>query len=103
MFRPVFLIVPAMLMTSFPAFPQPLPISQSGDAQRLVRDLTPTNSQDFFKQGQAQFEREIRLLERRSRAPQEELLKIDPAIRNSEQFNLQLHLQSQPSAIHLKR
>ncbi|MBD1844646.1 hypothetical protein H6F89_14830 [Cyanobacteria bacterium FACHB-63] len=100
MFRPVFLMVPAaMLMPSFPAFAQPLPISQSLDAQRLVRELTPTNAQDFFKQGQAQFEHEIRVLERRSQPPQEELLKIDPAVRNFERLNFQ----SQPLTINLKR
>lgn len=106
MFRPMFLVVPnvvfvvfVVLLASFPAFAQSIPVSQIADAQRLVRDLTPTNAQDFFRQGQAQLEREIRLLERRSPVQQENLLKIDPATRSFDK----LTVRSQSSAINLKR
>lgn len=100
MFRPVFLIAPGVvLLTSFPVFAQAIPNISTVDRHRLTRDLTPTNSQDFFKQGQAQFEREIQLLERRSQVQREDLLKIDPATRNLDK----LIMRSQPLTIHLKR
>ena len=58
---------------------QSIPTLSHLNRQRLDRDLTMTNSQDFFRQGQAQLEREIRLLERRSRTQSDTLLKVDPA------------------------
>ncbi len=80
MFRLMFLIVPIVtLIASFPALAQSLPNLSNVDRQRLSRDLVPNNPQDFFRQGQAQLEREIRLLERRSQLQQENLLKINPA------------------------
>ncbi|MBW4441374.1 MAG: hypothetical protein KME10_09105 [Plectolyngbya sp. WJT66-NPBG17] len=82
----LFLIVPVVtLIASSPVLAQSLPNLSLVDRQRLTRDLIPTNSQDFFRQGQAQLEREIRLLERRSQ--QENLLKIDPATRYPEEKN----------------
>ncbi|MEP0916717.1 hypothetical protein NC981_07785 [Leptolyngbya sp. DQ-M1] len=88
----MFLIVPGVvLMASFPAFAQSLPSLPIVDRQCLTRDLTPTNAQDFFKQGQAQFEREIyeiQLLERRSQVQQEDLLKIEPATRDFDKLTV---------------
>ncbi|MGG6267333.1 hypothetical protein ACQ4M3_28785 [Leptolyngbya sp. AN03gr2] len=85
MFKPLFLIVPAVtLIASSPGFAQAIPNLSSFDRQRIVRDLTPFNSQDFFNQGRAQLEREIELLNQRSQRQQENLLKIDPATRYPE-------------------
>ncbi|BAU12175.1 hypothetical protein LEP3755_27040 [Leptolyngbya sp. NIES-3755] len=85
MFKPLFLIVPVVtLIASSPGFAQTIPNLSSFDRQRIVRDLTPTQSQDFFIQGRAQLEREIQLLNERSRRQQENLLKIDPATRYPE-------------------
>ena len=99
MFRVLFLIVPGVLMVTSPAFALSIPNLSSVDRQRLSRDLTPTNAQDFFRQGQAQLEREIQLLNRRSQVQQDDLLKVDPTTRNFEQSNLR----SQPLTRNLKR
>ncbi len=88
MLRSMFLIVPFVtLIASSSVQAQSIPNLSIADRNRLTRDLTPTNSQDFFIQGQAQLEREIRLLERRSRPQQENLLKVDPATRYREEKN----------------
>jgi len=85
MFKPLFLIVPVVtLITSSPGFAHTIPNLSNLDRQRIVRDLTPTHSQDFFNQGRAQLEREILLLNQRSQQPRENLLKIDPATRYPE-------------------
>jgi len=82
----MFLIVSiATLIASSPVLAQSLPNLSNLDRQRLTRDLTPTNAQDFFKQGQEQLEREIRLLERRSQIKQDDLLKVDPATRQPDE------------------
>lgn len=85
MFKPLFLIVPIVtLMFSTPGFAQAIPNLSNFDRQRIVRDLTPTHSQDFFNQGREQLEREIRLLNERPQQKQENLLKVDPATRYPE-------------------
>lgn len=86
MSKPLFLIIPIVsLMISSPAFAQTIPNLSNLDRQRIIRDLTPTNSQDFFNQGREQFEREIRRLNERSQQKQENLLKVDPATRYPEE------------------
>ena len=45
-------------------------------AQRLSRDLVPSNSQDFFRQGQLRLQREIQRLTPRQNASTESPLKI---------------------------
>jgi hypothetical protein len=80
MIKSVFLIAPFLLISSA-AQAQSIPNLSIGDRQRLIRDLTPTNSQDFFNAGRAQLEREIRLLERRSTTQTEPPLKVDPKLR----------------------
>ena len=88
MSRSLFLIVPFVtLIASSSVQAQSIPNLSIADRNRLTRDLTPTNSQDFFIQGQAQLEREIRLLERRSRLQQDDLLKVEPAMRHPEEQN----------------
>lgn len=85
MSKPLFLIFPIVsLMVSSPVFAQTIPNLSSLDRQRIVRDLTPRSSQDFFNQGREQLEREIRLLNQRSQQQQENLLKVDPATRYPE-------------------
>ena len=44
-------------------------------ANRLSRDLVPSNSQKFFQQGQARIEQEIQRLDRRQRSLNEPLLR----------------------------
>jgi hypothetical protein len=46
--------------------------------QQLARDLTVSASQDFFKQGRDQFDREIKRLERGFLLQNQAILKIDP-------------------------
>lgn len=82
MFRSVFLIIPLFtLIASSTVQAQAIPNLSVSDRQRLSRDLIPSSSQDFFNQGRNQLEREIRLLERRSTTRKEDLLKIDPTLR----------------------
>lgn len=73
------------------AIAQPLPTPQQ--LNRLDRDIAPTNSHDFFRQGRVQLEREIQLLERAQLAPSAapkdtidspSVLRIDPATRCSD-------------------
>ena len=45
--------------------------------QRLSRDLFPSSSQDFFKQGNDLIEREIQILRQRKLSSTEPVLKID--------------------------
>ncbi|MBE9012335.1 hypothetical protein IQ250_19235 [Pseudanabaenaceae cyanobacterium LEGE 13415] len=81
----LFLIIPIVpLIASRPVVAQAIPNLSNLDRQRIIRDLTPTNSQDFFNQGREQLEREIRLLNERSQQRQENLLKVDPATRYPE-------------------
>ncbi len=54
-----------------------IPNLSSQQLQRIARDVTPTRSQEFFREGQAQLEREIQRLEREKRDP---ILKVDPAV-----------------------
>lgn len=85
MSKPLFLIIPIVsLIASSPVLAQTIPNLSNLDRQRISRDLTPTNSQDFFNQGREQFEREIRRLNERSQQKQENLLKVDPATRYPE-------------------
>ncbi|KAM3098526.1 hypothetical protein ACKFKG_05710 [Phormidesmis sp. 146-35] len=44
--------------------------------QRLSRDLVPSSSEDFFRKGREQFDRELELLRRPSKSP-DRLLKVD--------------------------
>ncbi|GAP94457.1 hypothetical protein [Leptolyngbya sp. NIES-2104] len=91
MSKPLFLIIPIVsLVISSPVFAQTIPNLSSLDRQRISRDLTPPNSQDFFNQGREQFEREIRRLNERSQQKQENLLKVDPATRYPEDQSLRL-------------
>lgn len=62
-----------------------LPGFTSQQLQRIARDITPTNSQDFFRRGQAQIEREVRLLHRRGETSPRPILKIDPVNRDQNQ------------------
>lgn len=90
MLQRLFLIVPVVtLIASSPGLAQSLPNLPIADRQRLTRDLTPTNAQDFFKQGQVQLEREIQLLERRSQK-QENLLKVNLAPPDPKEQHLRL-------------
>lgn len=83
MLKFAFLIVPLLLISSA-VQAQSIPNLSVRDRQRLSRDLTPSNSQEFFNLGHNQLEREIRLLERRFTAQQESPLKIDPKLRDQE-------------------
>lgn len=91
MLKSVFLIVPLLtLIASSTVQAQSIPNLSVSDRQRLTRDLTPFNSQDFFNQGRNQLEREIRRLERRSTTRKENPLKIDPSVQNREIQSQQL-------------
>ncbi|BAS57478.1 MULTISPECIES: hypothetical protein [Leptolyngbya] len=83
MLKFAFLIVPLLLISSA-VQAQSIPNLSVRDRQRLSRDLTPSNSQEFFNLGHNQLEREIRLLERRFTAQQESPLRIDPKLRDQE-------------------
>ncbi|MBW4418993.1 MAG: hypothetical protein KME13_07155 [Myxacorys californica WJT36-NPBG1] len=67
-----------------PANASSLPSFTSEQLQRITRDSTPTNSQDFFRRGQAQFEREVRLLQRWRESSPREILKIAPPLGNAQ-------------------
>lgn len=83
MLKFAFLIV-SLLLISSAVQAQSIPNLSVRDRQRLSRDLTPSNSQEFFNLGHNQLEREIRLLERRFTAQQESPLRIDPKLRDQE-------------------
>jgi hypothetical protein len=61
-----------------PSMAQAMPNLTSSQLQRISRDLVPSRSQEFFRQGQVQLEREVRQLERKKTSP---VLKVDPALR----------------------
>ncbi|MDF5707306.1 MAG: hypothetical protein PUP90_06395 [Nostoc sp. S4] len=44
-------------------------------AQHLSRDLVPSSSEEFFRQGKNSFEREIQLLRKRQLSPNKPILK----------------------------
>ncbi|MBD2532664.1 hypothetical protein H6G97_24990 [Nostoc flagelliforme FACHB-838] len=56
---------------------QAVPNLTPAQAQHLSRDLVPSSSQDFFRQGKDSFEREIRILRQRRLSPIKPILKID--------------------------
>ncbi|WP_251956255.1 hypothetical protein [Nostoc commune] len=56
---------------------QAVPTLTPAQAQHLSRDLVPSSSQDFFRQGKDSFEREIQILRRRKLSPIKPILKID--------------------------
>ena len=56
----------------------------SSQLQRFSRDLVPSNSQDFFRQGREQLEREIQRLDRQTLNSNEQLLKIEPQIQSND-------------------
>ncbi|MBX9259159.1 hypothetical protein H1Q63_35450 [Desmonostoc muscorum CCALA 125] len=56
---------------------QALPNLTPAQAQSLSRDLVPSSSQDFFRQGTVAFEREIQLLRERQLSSNKPILKID--------------------------
>lgn len=68
-----------------PANASSLPSFTPEQLQRITRDITSTNSQDFFRRGQAQFEREVRLLQRWRESSPREILKIDPPLNGNAQ------------------
>jgi hypothetical protein len=74
------------LLTIQPADAQSLPNLTPQQIQRFGRDLTPRNSDNFFRQGRDQFEREIQLLDRRVLSPDQTKLKIDPALSDPERL-----------------
>ena len=49
----------------------------SSRLQRLSRDLMPSSSEDFFRKGREQFDREVELLHRPSQRL-DQVLKVDP-------------------------
>lgn len=61
-----------------PANASSLPSFTSEQLQRITRDITATNSQDFFRRGQAQFEREVRLLQHGKESSPREILRVEP-------------------------
>ncbi len=54
----------------------------SSQLQRFSRDLIPSSSQDFFRQGREQLEREIQRLDRQTLDSNEQLLKVKPPIQD---------------------
>ncbi len=54
----------------------------SSQLQRFSRDLVPSSSQDFFRQGQEQREQEIQRLDHPSLNSTERLLKVEPQIQS---------------------
>ncbi len=56
---------------------QALPNLTPPQAQNLSRDLIPSSSQDFFRQGKDSFETEIQLLRERKLSSTQPVLKID--------------------------
>jgi len=56
---------------------QTIPTFTPRQAQNLSRDLVQSSSQDFFKQGNNAFEREIQLLRDRQVSSNKPILKID--------------------------
>lgn len=56
----------------------------SSQLQRFSRDLIPSNSQDFFRQGRAQLEQEVQRLDRQTLNPDERLLKVEPPIQGTD-------------------
>jgi hypothetical protein len=71
-------IASAGVVTAQPmAQAQALPAGLSrADAQRITRDLTRFNSQDFFERGRDQLEREIRNLDQQKLTSSEDLLRV---------------------------
>lgn len=56
---------------------QTIPNLTPPQAQNLSRDLFPSTSQDFFRQGNNALEREIQLLRQRQLSSNKPILKID--------------------------
>lgn len=56
---------------------QTIPTLTPRQAQNLSRDLVQSSSQDFFRQGNNAFEREIQLLRERPLSSNKPILKID--------------------------
>ncbi|MFN6540711.1 MAG: hypothetical protein RM021_030825 [Nostoc sp. EkiNYC01] len=56
---------------------QTLPSLTPAQTQNLSRDLVPSSSQDFFRQGKDSFEEEIQLLRERQLSSTKPILKID--------------------------
>ncbi|MEA5602697.1 hypothetical protein [Nostoc sp. UHCC 0252] len=56
---------------------QSLPNLTPAQAQSLSRDLVPSSSQDFFRQGRESMEREIQILRQRQLPSMKPILKID--------------------------
>jgi hypothetical protein len=81
-----------LLLTIQPAGAQLLPNLTPQQIQQFGRDLTPRNSDDFFRQGRDQLEREIQLLDRRVLSPDQTKLKIDPALRDPERLQPQEYI-----------
>ncbi len=81
-------VIGGCIAVDHPANAQSLPSFTPQQLNRLGRDLAPTNSQDFFRQGRAQLEREIQILEQTRAATSRSLLKIDPATRPPERRSL---------------
>lgn len=88
MLRPRWLLVSVggVLFTIQSVQAQSIPELTPEQKLQISRDLTPRNSQDFFRQGQAQLEQEIRLLDRRVLSSDQTVLKIDPTLRDSERL-----------------
>lgn len=72
-------VVGSCIAIANPAMAQSLPTFTPQQLNRLSRDLTPFNSQDFFRQGRSQLEQEVQRLERVQSRNSNPLLKIDPA------------------------
>ena len=81
---------------------QPVPNLTSAQLQRFERDLTSTNAQDFFKQGKAQFEQEIRSLEQGRVSSDQPTLKIDPTLQDVEHFQPASSQSSPPQPLRTK-
>jgi hypothetical protein len=56
---------------------QSLPNLTPAQAQSLSRDLVPSSSQDFFRQGKESMEREIQIFRQRQLPSMKPILKID--------------------------
>jgi hypothetical protein len=68
-----------ILLSGSAAQAQSLAGLSSAQLQRFSRDLVPSSSEDFFRKGREQFDRQIELLNRLPNLP-DRILKVNPQI-----------------------
>ncbi|MEC4815597.1 MAG: hypothetical protein SAK29_20320 [Scytonema sp. PMC 1069.18] len=80
-------LVTVFLIGQTPAMAeQSVPSLTPSQAQRLSRDLVPSNSQDFFNRGQNLIEREIQILRKKQNSSTKPILKVNPQAPTEKDF-----------------